>query len=183
MTSLRVLYLDYTRVTDTGLKHLEGLKNLECLSLEWTLITDAGLQHLKGLTKLNGLMLDGTKVEGTIRYIAPESDAQSRTFRFELEVDNSGGDQLMGMSAEIHLPVRTVEAHQLTPAILSLNDAGEVGVKGIDSEGIVHFYPSEIALSDSEGIWLTGLPTEVDLITVGQGFVRDGDKVEKVFEE
>ena len=45
----------------------------------------------------------------------------------------------------------------------------------------VKFTPINIIKSESDGIWLTGLGQEADIITLGQGFVRAGDKVEAVF--
>jgi hypothetical protein len=51
------------RLTDAGLKHLEGLSRLEYLNLEWHRgITDAGLEHLRGLTSLRELNLAATGV-------------------------------------------------------------------------------------------------------------------------
>ena len=47
--SVTELYLQGTRITDDGLKYLNGLKNLESLNLAETTITDAGLRHLTGL--------------------------------------------------------------------------------------------------------------------------------------
>ena len=49
-------------MTDAGLKHLEGLTQLQWLSLNDTKISDAGLEHLKGLTQLQSLWLLRTKV-------------------------------------------------------------------------------------------------------------------------
>lgn len=54
------VYLSHSRVTDTGLKDLEGLWNLNELYLLNTQISDAGLEHLKGLTSLRHLDLDST---------------------------------------------------------------------------------------------------------------------------
>lgn len=51
-----------TKVTDTGLEQIKGLKNLRRLHLEKTNITDAGLAHLSGLAELRYLNLYGTKV-------------------------------------------------------------------------------------------------------------------------
>ena len=56
------LHLENTAITDAGLVHLKGLKDLKELSLINTAITDAGLVHLKGLTKLEDLWLDYTDV-------------------------------------------------------------------------------------------------------------------------
>ena len=57
-----ILRLRNTEVTDTGLKHLKGLKNLEKLELDNTQVTDAGLEHLKGVRDLEKLYLDNTQV-------------------------------------------------------------------------------------------------------------------------
>jgi hypothetical protein len=57
-----VLNLGRTKVTDDGLKAVEGLKNLRKLHLENTHIGDAGLSHLKSLTTLEYLNLYGTQV-------------------------------------------------------------------------------------------------------------------------
>ncbi len=42
-------------VTDAGLEHLKGLRQLQRLGLSGTQVSDAGLERLKGLTQLLGL--------------------------------------------------------------------------------------------------------------------------------
>jgi multidrug efflux system membrane fusion protein len=42
----------------------------------------------------------------------------------------------------------------------------------------VKFVPIDIVKSDSQGVWLSGMGQQADIITLGHGFVRDGDKVE-----
>jgi len=61
LTSLRILDLGGTQVTDAGLEHLEGLTNLEVLGLAGTRVTDAGLERLKGMTSLRRLELHRVK--------------------------------------------------------------------------------------------------------------------------
>jgi Leucine rich repeat len=56
------LNLGNTKITDAGLKTLEGLKNLEHLLIHDTKVTDAGLKELTGLTNLQYLYLGGTGV-------------------------------------------------------------------------------------------------------------------------
>jgi internalin A len=62
LTRLRTLVLLRTPITDAGLAHLEGLYSLEQLYLGETAITDAGLAHLKGLYSLEELYLRGTAI-------------------------------------------------------------------------------------------------------------------------
>ena len=59
LKELRTLYLHRTQVTDTGLAHLKRLRELQTLDLGETQITDAGLAHLKGLKELQILGLRG----------------------------------------------------------------------------------------------------------------------------
>jgi membrane fusion protein, multidrug efflux system len=68
-------------------------------------------------------------------------------------------------------------AHFLSPSVLTLDDAGVVGVKAVGKENQVIFYPVEVIRSEVGGLWLTGLPSEIRVIARGQGFVVDGETV------
>ena len=48
-------------------------------------------------------LVDNTTVEGTIRYLAPVADENTRTFRVELAVPNPDGTLRAGMTAELKL--------------------------------------------------------------------------------
>jgi len=123
---------------------------------------------------------NGTILEGTISYIAPSADASTRTYRIEMQAANPPPHQRGGMSASIRIPRDAVAAHKVSPALLSLDDAGVLGIKSVDEDGTVRFYPVEILKSERDGLWLGGLPASLALITVGQGFVRAGDHVDVV---
>lgn len=119
----------------------------------------------------------GDTVEGKLRYVASQADQQTRTFEVELEVPNPAGRLAAGVSAEIRLSVERLPAHQVSPSVLTLADDGTLGVKTVDAQGRVVFMPVEIAKADQNDVWLIGLPEEVRLIVVGQGFVTDGAEV------
>jgi multidrug efflux system membrane fusion protein len=134
-------------------------------------------QHASGLEEGapgQAKLATGQKVSGTLRYIAPVADQATRTFTIELLVDNPEGRLPAGVTAEIELPVGTVLAHRVSPALLTLNDTGDLGIKLVGDGGRVEFYPAEVARSSAEGIWLMGLPDPARIITVGQGFVTPG---------
>lgn len=124
----------------------------------------------------------GERVRGNIRYVAPVADEATRTYTVELEVDNSAGLLRAGGTAELHVPAESVFAHRVSPSLLTLDDAGNVGVKIINSDGKVEFVVADIALSSSDGVWLAGLPETATIITVGQGFVNSGSTVDAVAE-
>jgi multidrug efflux system membrane fusion protein len=122
----------------------------------------------------------GETVRGRIRYVAPVADEATRTFEVELEVDNTGGQLRAGGTAELRIPAETVLAHRISPALLTLDDAGNVGVKIIGDEGEVDFVIADIAMSGDDGVWVAGLPETATIITVGQGFVPAGAIVDAV---
>ena len=122
----------------------------------------------------------GEVVRGRIRYVAPVADEATRTFTVELEVENRDGLLRAGGTAELRIPAEVVLAHRVSPSLLTLDDAGNVGVKIINDEGEVEFVVADIALSSHEGVWLAGLPETATIITVGQGYVAPGSVVAAV---
>lgn len=122
----------------------------------------------------------GRTLQGRVDFIAAMADPGSRTYRVELQVPNEGNAIPAGLSAEVRLPVETVKAHFLSPAMLGLGPDGKLGVKTVDAEGTVQFHPVEVVRTQADGVWVTGLPEQARLITVGQAYVKAGEKVEPV---
>ena len=137
-------------------------------------------QELAGLrTGLVGRarLLTGEQVQGRVRYIAAEADAATRTFRVELEVPNEDAALVSGITAETTLVVETTRAHRVSPSMLALDAGNRLGVKLVDADDTVRFAPVRVVRSDGEGVWVDGLPESPRVIVVGQGFVREGEKV------
>jgi multidrug efflux system membrane fusion protein len=121
-------------------------------------------------------LVTGQNVEGTIRFIAQRADAATRTFRVEVQLPNPDAKLRDGVSADIKIPVRQVTAQKISSGILVLDDNGVYGVRVV-SHGIVHFMPVQIVSDDPDGMWVSGLPDHVTVITVGQQFVNEGARV------
>ncbi len=124
-------------------------------------------------------LLEGRTVSGTVLFIATVSDPQTRTFRVELEVENPNRNLRAGATADFLIPVGTVAAHLVSPAVLVLDDEGNLGVKLVKL-GVVEQVPVTVVASDDNGIWLAGLPETATIITVGQQFVSAGQIVTAV---
>ena len=122
-------------------------------------------------------LVSGEVIDGRIRYIAPLADENTRTFRVELAIPNKVGALRAGMTAEMRLAGQRSTVHFFSPALLTLDDSGVIGVKTVDNSNRVRFYPVEIIDSSENGVSVGGLPEEIRLIVVGQGFVRNGDLV------
>ena len=125
-------------------------------------------------------LLDGREAEGHVTYISRLGDTETHSFRVEARVPNPDGLLNAGTSAEIRIATGTEPAHFLSPAVLSLDDAGEVGVKSVSDEGLVRFFPISLVRTEADGVWVSGLPERVRVITQGQGFVSPGETVDPV---
>lgn len=120
----------------------------------------------------------GGEVKGAITFVGRTADTQTRTYRIEATLNINGANVRDGGTAQIAVPLEEVMAYRISPAVLALDDAGQVGVRIVNSQKIVEFHPVQVVRESAEGVWVSGLPPEIDLITVGQEFVADGDKVE-----
>ncbi len=127
-------------------------------------------------------LLNGNIAEGNITYISSTAEADTRTFKVEIELDNTRMELSEGLTSEIILPLREDNAALIPPSILTLNDKGDIGVKVVNEDNVVVFYPVSIIKHNQEGIWISGLPPVCRIITVGQEYVKEGVKVETVDE-
>ncbi|MCK0151158.1 efflux RND transporter periplasmic adaptor subunit [Marivita sp. S6314] len=126
---------------------------------------------------------DGVEVQARVTFLSRSADMTTRTFRVELTVPNPELAIRDGQTAEILIQSQGVMAHVLASSVLTLNDEGTLGVRTIDANSQAQFVPVTVLRDAPEGIYLSGLPDQVDVITVGQEFVTDGVPVAPSFEE
>ena len=122
-------------------------------------------------------LLNGDEFEAKISYVSSSASSSTRTFEIELKADNHNNKIVEGMTAEVKLSLEPQLAYEISPAILSLNEKGDIGVKTVDENNIVKFYKVEIVRHDEKGMWIAGLPKQATLITLGQDFVKEGETV------
>lgn len=124
--------------------------------------------------------LNGQTLEAQISYIAPAADEVARTFRVIVSAPNPQNSVKDGLTAKVVIPTAKKQAHQISPSILTLNDEGKIGVKIVNDQQQVEFMPVQILSDTASSMWVMGLPSKVNVITVGQDFVISGQRVEAV---
>lgn len=139
-------------------------------------VTEVHIDKLDANTLVEVQLVDGSIVPGRVRYIASVSAKGTNTFPIEIEIDNPDQSMKAGVSTELNLKFDSEQAIKVTPALLSLDAAGNLGVKTVVDEVVV-FNPIDMIKADKDGVWLGGFSGKTDVITLGQGFVRPGDKV------
>ncbi|MDG1731403.1 MAG: efflux RND transporter periplasmic adaptor subunit [Thalassotalea sp.] len=144
-------------------------------------ITENQISSIKEGQKAKINLLNEREINGKLRYIASVANENTNTFKVEIAITNLNYKYLAGISSEVELPINTVSAIKLSPALLALDESGNIGVKSVIDDSVV-FTKINIAKSDESGVWLTGIGERAEIITLGQGFVRPGDKVNPIRE-
>jgi multidrug efflux system membrane fusion protein len=117
------------------------------------------------------------KKNGVISFISPSAETSTRTFEITIEADNADLSFKSGITTKITIAGSELKAHKIPPSILTLQDDGTVGVKAVNDENIVIFYPTTSVKDTIDGIWVSGLPDKVNLIVTGQEYVAVGETV------
>lgn len=122
-------------------------------------------------------LVSGQILTGRVRYVSREADAQTRTYRVEIVAQNPGNSVRSGLSSDLRIEAGSGSAHLVPVSALVLDAAGRQGIRQIVNGDRVAFAPVTVLEETSGGVWVSGLKGSVQIITVGQSFVADGQKV------
>lgn len=130
-----------------------------------------------------GYLHNGASVRGPVTFIGQQNDPTTRTYAVEIELPNPEHALRSGVTTKIEIPVESVLAQKVSPALLGLDDAGNLGIRTINEDYVVEFHPVTILADAADGVWVTGLPSRVGVITVGQELVTAGERVDPIFQD
>lgn len=122
-------------------------------------------------------LVTGQKINGKLTFVSKSASPDTRTFSVESQIQNSDGKVKDGLTAEISIEIDKVMAHKISPSILLLNDEGKLGIRIVNNGKYANFVEIIILEDSEEGLWVTGIPEEVEIIIQGQGFVENGQEV------
>lgn len=121
-------------------------------------------------------LLSGREVAGRVTFLSRSADPATRTFRVEVTVPNGDLAIRDGQTAELLVAAESVMAHLLPASALTLNDAGDMGVRLAVGDR-ASFAPVSLLRDTLDGVLVMGLPPEADVIVVGQDYVTDGSAI------
>ena len=140
-------------------------------------VPENSIKDVREGQNVNISLVTGDNIQGKLTFVSKSASVATRTFRVEAEIANPSGIVRDGISGTLVIDTDPVLAHKISPSILLLADNGELGVKTVNSENMVEFFPVQIIQDTEEGIWVAGLPDFSNIIVLGQGFVETGQIV------
>ena len=127
--------------------------------------------------KVNLELVTGQKINGKLTFVSKSASPDTRTFIVESQIENPQGLVKDGLTANMTIEIDKVKAHKISPSILLLNDGGKLGIRIVINSKIAKFIEITILEDSEEGLWVTDIPEDVEIIIQGQGFVEDGQEV------
>ncbi|MCQ3829797.1 efflux RND transporter periplasmic adaptor subunit [Microbulbifer elongatus] len=146
-------------------------------------VSESQVANLMPGAQASAQLQRGPVIDGKLRYVSQQAHPVTRAYRVEVAVANVDGGLRSGVSARMALPTGERMAHRINSSLLTLDDAGLLGVKVLDSEHRVAFRNVELVSDENEGVWVSGLPARTLLITVGQEYVSVGETVDVALED
>jgi len=125
-------------------------------------------------------LITGETIYSKLTFVSKSATPSTRSFRVEVEVNNPKGLIRDGITGTLEITTNKTLATKISPSIMLLSDEGIIGVRTVNSNNIVEFYPIEIIEDTLDGIWVSGIPNRSKLIVRGQGFVENEQKVKAV---
>ena len=122
-------------------------------------------------------LVTGETIESNLSFVSKSASPSTRTFRVEAKVSNANGKIRDGITGTMVIRTNKILANKISPSILLLSDKGNLGVRSVEEGNIVKFLPIKIIEDTNDGLWVTGISNQTNLITVGQGFVENGEIV------
>ncbi|EAR08030.1 efflux RND transporter periplasmic adaptor subunit [Reinekea blandensis] len=120
-------------------------------------------------------LITGESLPARVSFIGSVANPATRTFPVELTTETASR-QLSGITSTGIIALDDTAGHHISPALLYINDDGEMGLKVLNENDQVEFRPVEIIRSGTDGVWVSGLSDREKIIIVGQGFVTEGDE-------
>jgi multidrug efflux system membrane fusion protein len=143
-------------------------------------ISERDLRFIKLGDDADVRLVNDATVKGKLRYISRDASAATRTFRVEIAIPNADAIVPAGMTAEITLRARPTETVVLPRSVVTLSAAGDLGIRAVDKDNKVVFYPIDLVDDTPKGLFLGGSPADARIIVAGQELVTEDEVVNPV---
>jgi multidrug efflux system membrane fusion protein len=141
-------------------------------------VSESDVANVKIGDKASALFEDYTTKSATISFVAHQANPATRSYLVEAEIKNTELQLRSGISGQLQLRLDPVKAHLIPASLILLDTEGHTIVRAINQKNLVTQHKVAVVGEADNGLWVSGLPARVNLITVGQNYVTQGERVE-----
>ena len=117
------------------------------------------------------------RLRGVVDTISPAADPRTQGYTVKIRIDNPGDSVRPGMFARVRFPVESRDHVLVVPNSAVVTETGVDSVFEV-ADGVVKKVSVQVGISDDEVTEITaGMDEGAVVVTEGQSFLNDGDKV------
>ncbi|MIL09977.1 efflux RND transporter periplasmic adaptor subunit, partial [Salmonella enterica subsp. enterica] len=143
-------------------------------------ISERDLRYVSIGDKADATLVNGEKVSGEVRFVSREATAATRTFRTEVAIANPDDAIPAGMTAELLVRAMSTDSIILPRSVVTLSATGDLGIRAVDKDNKVVFFPIDLVDDTPNGLVLAGIPADAQVVVAGQEMVKEGEVVKPV---
>jgi multidrug efflux system membrane fusion protein len=143
-------------------------------------LTEQQLARLERSATARVRLLNDQEYLAKLHYLGVQTNPETRMTDIELALQQNPPRPVAGITAEVTFDLPAEAAHRISPALFSLDQHGNLGVKVVQPDQRVAFWPTPLLGTDRQGFWIKRLPEDLLLISVGHGYARIGELVEVI---
>jgi multidrug efflux system membrane fusion protein len=108
-------------------------------------VSEREISHVTVGSEADVRLISGEIVSGTVRHVSLEATSGTRTFPIEIAIANPDRKIPAGMTAEIMIKSEPVRAVRLPRSVVTLDVAGNLGLRILNADGTVGFVPIDLS--------------------------------------
>jgi multidrug efflux system membrane fusion protein len=121
--------------------------------------------------------------QANLTYISAQANEATRGYLVEAVINNKDLKIRAGISGQLQLDLPALNAHLIPASLILLDAQGDIMVRVVDATNRVQQIKVNLVGETDRGLWVQGLPSQVNLITVGQNYVTEGEIIDTFPEE
>ncbi len=143
--------------------------------------TEQQIARIKMGAMAQAELINGDRIAGEVSFVSSSADKITRTFRVEMTTPNPDLKYRDGSTANIFISLSGTQGHLVPHSAMTLDNNGRIGVRVVEDD-IVQFKAITIIRDTAEGVWVTGLNANEDIIIIGQEYVITGSPVRVTYQ-
>ncbi len=120
---------------------------------------------------------DQKELQGKVKFLGQIGNSQNHTFTTKLEFDNQDSALTSGEIVYAKIIGKEQMVQQIPHSALVASNDGQLRAAIVEN-GIARHVKLDILGESEDKITVAGLPHSIDLITMGQMYIKNGDKIE-----
>ena len=123
------------------------------------------------------IITDKKELQATVAGIAATANPQTRNFYIDLALPEDTDIAHFGITVQVEVFLEPRKGFWINSSALTLDDAGELGVKTLKTNNTVDFHPVSFWQLTKEGAYIESNLEFLDVITYGGEFLNIGQKI------